>query len=360
MKKSPYPEIEQEHEEEGTKGSTDETNDREFEPMPHLADGGIADFDVNTGDSDTLKGMPINPAAVPPQVASGQANPAPAAPAPATMAAPTALQAKAANPRPLPGMPADVTADELEGYLNKQRSSIEKYNPDRQYDQEMSMLKTRTGLPMSLAHAGSTFADALMQGVARAGNPGFEQNLENREKEIGDEATGALERARKGTMEQVEAEQKIDMQDPKSSISNAYQQTFGPIFAKMGYNPADVSKMNAAQIGTAADLGVRYADAQTQMELKKAMLQVQTLTAMATMQNQKAERVADAAKTLEGRGLFKRGLDYVTGNPATTALEKELQGGTTGFAPDELKFAKMHNLSPEQAKAILDKRKGAQ
>lgn len=288
---TPYPEIEQEREEEGTKGSTDEANDPEFEDMPHLADGGFAgDFDVNTGDSDTVKGLPLNAQSLPPPEAEPAPAPETPAPKPAVAMQPSALTQKAVNPRPLPGMPADVTPDELQGYLNQQRATLNKYSPDRQFDTEQAILKSRSGLGSAIARGGATFADAVMQGVAGAGNPGFAKAQAERETELANEATGALERARKGSIEQLEAGQKIDLQDPKSAMSKVYQQAFAPVFSKMGYDPASVLKMPASQINTVADLGVRYADAQTQLEFKKAMLQVQTLTEMANMQNQQVER----------------------------------------------------------------------
>lgn len=259
------------------------------------ADGGVLgdDFDVDGGDSQTVKGLPLNPASLPQPEAPIAQEPTAALPQKAPMM-PAAAPAPIA--RPLPGMPPVVTPDVLQQYLQGQRAQINKYSPDRQFDQEQAMLKARTGLGMGLANAGATFADALMQGVARAGNPGFAKAQMDQANQIAGETTGAEERARKGTMEQVEANQKIDTQDPNSMLSKASQQAYAPIFQKMGYSPEAVMKMPASQLNTIADLGVRYADAQTQLELKKAMLQVQTMSAQATMQNQRAERSESETK----------------------------------------------------------------
>lgn len=289
---TPYPEIEQEKEEEEPGEAYDESNDREFAEMPHLADGGMADFDVNTGDSDTLKGLPMNPAAVPPPaMPQAPAAPPPMAPKPPMMAAPPAP-----SPKPLPGMPPGITPDDLKSYLDTQRSKINKYSPDDQYAQEMATMKARTGLGGNLANAGAGFADAIMQGVARAGPGQFQKQQQENAEQLATTAAGAMERARAGTKENVEANQKIDFMDPGSTISQINQKAFGPIFAKMGYSPEAVNKMPASQLQTLADLGVRYADAQTQLELKKAMLQVQTLTAQANIANQQTERKFEQEK----------------------------------------------------------------
>lgn len=348
---SPYPEQEQQLEEEGTKGSTDESNDPEFEEMPHLADGDIlgspdTDFGVDTGDSDTVKGLPLNPAAIPPQTPAAQP---PAPPMAAPPKPPIAPAAAPAAPR-MPGMPAGVTPDMLQQYLNQQRAQVNRYSPDQQYALEQAMLKSRTGLGGSLASAGATFADGIMQGVARAGNPGFAKAQEEKAQDIENQATGAMERARKGSMEQVEANQKIDMMDPQSIMSKVYQGAFAPIFAKMGYDPKSVAAMPASQINTVADLGVRYADAQTQLELKKAMLQVQTLTAQATIQNQKQQREEDVRK-LGVEHPLQRLLGVI---PSTGTVAGG--GGGASFTPDVLNYAKTHNITPDQAQAIKLKR----
>lgn len=320
-------------------------DDEQEQDLPHMDNGGLLDdFEVNKGATSTVQGAAPAPApgganfldmaanfggkalnaAFPelglaknlaetlapaaqatPQLATG-ADPSGTGPKPAPVAAPNALTQKASAPKALPGMPPDVTPDELERYLGRQRQSIEKYGPDRQFDQEMSSLRARTSPGMALAGAGATFADGIMQGVARAGDPGFSRQQQDQVNQVSGEAAGALERARKGSGEQVEAEQKIDAIDPKSVLSQAYQKAFAPIFVQMGYNPKSVGSMPASQIQTLADLGVRYADAQTQLALKKAMLEVQTLTAQANISNQQSQRHEEALKTLEGMPWYSR------------------------------------------------------
>ena len=285
-----------------------------YDPMmPHMDEGGtVGDFDVNTGDSDTVKGIPPPmPVHAPIDIAS--AVPPPAAP----LQMPQAPAAPMANP--MPGMPAGVTPDAWQQLLAQQTAQVNKYSPDQQFAQEQAGIKARTGLGAALSNGGARFADAIMQGVARAGNPGFEKQQTDQANQLAGEASGAIERARKGSMEQVEANQKIDMQDPQSPTSKAYQKAFSPIFAKMGYDPKAVMGMPASQINTVADLGVRYADAQTQMELKKAMIQVQTLTAQASIANNQSERRQSALKDLQATPWYSRML-----HPGISgALEKE-------------------------------------
>jgi len=194
-------------------------------------------------------------------------------------------------------MPPSVTPDDLKGYLDKQRSTIRKYSPDAQYAGEMTNLRARTGIAGGAANAGATLADALMQGVARAGSGGFAKQMNDRQSEMASTAAGAMERARKGTMEQMKAEQGVDEEDPASPMSQLYQSQFGPIFEQMGYKPQDVAKMSAAKIATLATLGIQFEDAKSQQALKRAMLGVQNMTAQGNILNQAAQRKHDAANT---------------------------------------------------------------
>jgi hypothetical protein len=50
----------------------------------------------------------------------------------------------------------------------------------------------------------------------------------------------------------------------------------------------------------------------------------------ATVANQNAERTQGAAKTLAGRGMFKKATDAIFGDPGTKVLEDQLSGGQPG------------------------------
>lgn len=218
------------------------------------------------------------------------------APEPPQIAPQAPIQAKPPLAKPMPGMPPDVTPDELGGYLNKQKSNMGKFGPDDQMNLVNDLAAQRNGLGYKATDALKGFSDALMQGVAEAGNPGNQAQFENLNMSQGQERLGAMQKAHEGQMQETEAGMKMDMMDAKSPISNSYRQSFSPIFSKMGYPPASVAKMSAAQIATVADLGVRFADAQTQLELKKALLGVQEMSATGTLENQKAQRSQEEQK----------------------------------------------------------------
>jgi hypothetical protein len=302
----------------------------------NAAEGGLVDdFSVNTGDSDTLKGMPIAPPVAPDMATN--ADPNGSGPKPATVTSPDALTVKASNPTALPGMPPDVTPDELSRYITGQKQEIEKYGPEQQLSTEQALIKARTGPGMSLANAGAGFADALMQGVARAGNPGFQEKLQGQENQMASEVSGAVKGAHETALQDVESSLKLDAKNPASPLSRAYQKSYAPTLIAAGIPRDQIQNMSGDLISDVAEKRITLADALARIKLENQYrmgeLDLQRLMAGANITNQRAQRKEEAAKTLAGRGAVRRAVDALTGNPATKALEDEMTSGTTGQTP---------------------------
>ena len=300
---SPYPGNSQMVEESHPGEAYDEGEDREFKKA---AFGTIAgsNFDVEGGDTTT--------AGVPPQTDFERPEDASYTP-PALnlndmpMNQPTPDQ-KAMPPTPppqnvpqgipqaLPGMPPDVNPDEIEKYIQGQKQQINKYGPEQQLALQRQLTAQRTGLPHALISGAKGFSDALMQGVARAGSSGNQEAYENQTNELAKEQMGAMGRAGEQNMQQIGANRQVDMIDPKSTISKAYQASFAPVFQQMGIPSSQVAKMSGSQIETVAEISAKTLDYRMQQEMKKAMLDVQRMTAMGTIQNQQAERAMGEQK----------------------------------------------------------------
>lgn len=265
--------------------------------------------------------------------------------------APLNLNAPPPQAKTLPGMP--IGADELGQYIANQKQAVSLYGPDQQMALEQKTLSDRNSFGNQLTSGLKGFSDALMQGVAGAGNPGNQQAFENQQDQHAREQMDVLQKAHEGQLQQTETGTKLDMMDPSSSVSKAYRQSFSPIFAKMGYSPKEISRMSASQVGTVADLGVRFADAQTQLELKKAMLGVETYKAGAEIQNQKNQRRMEGAKGLASLG--------VMGGFLHPEAKKEFEAETTGgksdsFDPDVVAYSQKHGITPEQAQLVKQRR----
>lgn len=251
----------------------------------------------------------------------------------------------------LPGMPPSVTPDEISGYIRQNKMNMSKFGPQQQVDLQNALSNQRNSLGYKITDAGKGFADALMQGVARAGNPGWQQQFENQSNLEGQQQLDTLQKAHSQQAEDVKAGMSLDMSDPNSNISKTYRDSYAPIFAKMGYSPDSLKRMSASQIGTVAELGVKYADVQVQNELKMMGLRLQEMAGLASIQNQKSQRQGEALKQLVGMPWYSR----LMHPDISGALEQEAglneDKGPMKFSTEE--EAKAANL-PDGTRVIIN------
>jgi hypothetical protein len=303
---SPYPENRQMLEEEKPGEAFDEGEDEEYTKM---WPGGIVgdDEDRPQDASYTPKSLDLSdltqnqaPIAGPdfntPQIApQAQKQPVQQAQEPAQPPQP---------PPQLPGMPPGTNPDEIAQYIQGQKKKIGQYGPEQQLELQNQLINQKQGLGNRLVSGAKGFSDALMQGVARAGNPGNQQAFENQLNEQGNQQMGTLARAGEQNMQQIGANQKMDAMDSKSPLSKMAQQSFGPILQRyLHITPENVSKMSAAQMEMAGELGMKGADIETQNALKVMGLQLQELQTKASIQNQQAgQEIAKEGKQLEKEG----------------------------------------------------------
>lgn len=331
---TPFPHLSEENDQSAMVNRTDMPNEPQFAPMPHLADGGLLDsFSVDGGGSDTLKGLPMNPAAIPPPQLATDADPSGSGPKPAVLTNPSALTEKAQQSIALPGMPAGVTPDELERIINTSKEAYKGYGAGPQMDLSNKLLAQQHSPGMSLAKAGAGFADALMQGVARAGNPGFQKNLQDEQQSLYANSTSAMKNAHDTSLQDVNANMALDAKDPHSTISKTAQKAYASTLEAAGIPKQALPFMSADLIGDIGTKNITLMDDRQKMMLEQAYrmagLDIQAAQLKATIANNAAQRRSEAAKALSGRGMIRRAGDVITGNPATKTLEDELTAGTT-------------------------------
>ena len=240
---------------------------------------------------------------------SEQASPMPTVPAPMPQLPPQAPpQEVLPPPAPiqkklspkLPGMPEDMTADEIEPYLNTQKQSLNKYGPEAQMDLQNRSLTQRNNIPNSLVSGAKGFADALMMGVAGAGNPGWQQSFENRQDRQAAEQQGTLERAGQANLQRTESGMKLDSMNPKSAISKSAQRAYESTLIDAGVPKSMIPAMSASLIGDVAAKRITLADAIAKVNLentwKKAEVGQRGQQITAQIENEKSQRERDAQK----------------------------------------------------------------
>lgn len=302
-----------------------------------FADGGI----VGDDGSDFLNKLNQGTAlTAPPPTFNPQAGLPPPPPVPTAMP-------------PVPPPQAAMPNNDISAYLAQQKQQLGKYGPEQQMAVSNDILGQQNGLRGRLANAGTGLADALMQGVARAGPSNFQSNLQNRQDKQAELQLQALQGARQGNLQNVEMGQKLDAMDPNSQLSASKRAQNGPILAAMGFNPATVGKMSAAEMDTTMQIlkDFRGKDLETAVARYKAQIEAnqlaETTRSHKAEEGIKAKELGETSKqhtmenALKGQEIQSGQLEKAAalpvtsriasalgGNPAAKALQNEALAGT--------------------------------
>lgn len=322
-----------------------------------MADGGVVPFDVDGGDSDTVKMNGMVSAVQPPDAAPVAPAPAPAPmkPMPAAPAMPPAVSG--AKPA-IPGAPQPPALTDQD-FMNK-ANSILGLNP-----QEQAGFMKLLGQNQKNAQIGAGIAgigDAIAAGGTLGKvNPGGLNRSEDIASNATKEGIEGMQTIRGNQEKAQELADKLEQRDPNSPISKWAQKAYGSVGKKLGL---DLSHASAQLIGDVAGKGVDALNTEFQNQLKMMQLDLQKKQLAATVENQKAERqiaeegrTSEAAKTLANRGIINTIEGIVPGTAANTAkkvLESQAEAGL--FAPDVMAYSAKHGITPEQAQAIKDSR----
>jgi len=284
-------------------------------------------YDVSSGGSSTARGipsappMPVMPPTPPPAPAfNPQAGlpppPAPPMPPPAVM--------------PTPPQPVQ---DDLSNYYGQKKAALEKYGPEQQMAVEEAIMKGRRSPGAIAGNAMTGLADALMQGVARAGPSNFQQNLQGRQDKTEEGYRSAMEKAQTGKMAQTSAQMKLDENDPKSLPSLAAQRANMSTLVAAGVPKEAIPFMPASLISDIGTKNITLMDDRQKMMLEQAYrmagLDLQAAQLAATIANQKSTRRMEGAKGLSDRGVVQKTAELIpfVKSDATKVFQEEAQGG---------------------------------
>lgn len=222
---------------------------------------------------------PVTPQALPPLASPAMAPKTPVVQVPPPMAPPAQL----------PGMPPGIGASDLEGYLNKQRTNLNKYGPDQQMELQNNLNERRNSLGYKVADAGKGFADALMMGVAGAGNPGWQNQFEAQENQYGKDQMDTLRGADESQTKKTQAGMTLDQMNPESELSKSAQANYAPLFAKLGYPPGKLKGMSAANIDSALQLMTAYGGKEMEAQIKEYELEIEKMRLGAALSKQSSD-----------------------------------------------------------------------
>ncbi len=367
-------------EEEKPGGAYDEGNDPQFQGAPHMADGGYVDDDpqmlgdLTKGTSSQVAPAPIAPP--PPQTINqdgkqyafspGQQGALTVqnqgVPPPSLLTAPPPV-AKSIR---LPGMPEGVGPDEIAAYLARQKGQLNKYGPEAQMALQQQLTDRQNSLGNRATEGLNGFGDALMMGVARAGNPGWQQQFQAKEQQNAENQMGALRGAGEANIKRTEAGMSLDRMDPKSDLSKSAQNTYAPLFQKLGYQPAAIRGMSSANIENALSLMTQFGGEQIKAEIQRMQFGLENKKLDASLaninsdiENRKQERSLEQSKMQhEARQQFSNmpWYSHITNRTALKSAEQD--AGLGAYTPDVMAYADKHGITPDQALRVKKARGG--
>lgn len=205
----------------------------------------------------TIPTVPVLPGMTPP------------APTPSPLPMNTAPSVK------LPGMPEGTDVNEIEPYLTGKKQALDKYGPEEMMATQNNINTQRDSFNNRLTSGVKGFADAIMMGVARAGNPGWQESYDQQMERAGQQNLDTLAKANDANLKRTEAGMSLDKMDPKSALSQQAQQTYAPLFEKLGYNAGDIHGMSSANIDSAMQLMAAYGGKEVEAQIKQYEMEIE-------------------------------------------------------------------------------------
>jgi hypothetical protein len=232
--------------------------------------------------------------------------------------------------KPLPGMGQDVQPDALQQMLGRYKSGMDQYGPEQQMAMRAALTKSNAGFLPSLARAGGGFADAVMQGVARAGPSNFQQSITNQQNKTMDDTMATMERAQGGKMAQIQAEMKMSMDDPNSPLSKIAQNAQRPTLLKLGWTDEQINKVSGNTAEEAAKSALSYEESKTRAEESHSLHEL-TFEAQRKAQEQARLKQIEDLKAGE-LARTQRGQEFEATHPIATGIQKFL--GKQSIGPE--------------------------
>ncbi len=204
------------------------------------------------------------------------------------------------------------TAKDLLGYVKQQESQIDKYGPEQEKAVMDSIIKGRGSLGRGVSHAGATFADALMQGVAGAGNPGFARNLDENQARIDEMRLKEPQVEQAMNAQNMGAKEKLAGMTSQSPLGASMTAPLAAFFKRVGVPESEIPKMlaNPAAARGVVEPFAAVMTAEDKMKMETMLRQLELgqrdEQIRGTLANQEAQTALDKSKqeqqALEGLG----------------------------------------------------------
>lgn len=262
-------------------------------------------------------------------------------------------------------------ASDLDQYIKGQESQLDKFGPEQEQAVMGSVLKSQYGLPMGIAKAGAGFADALMQGVSRAGPGQFAQNLQNDNQNMTKSVGDLQNHLQEGNIKQVGLKQGLESQRPGSAISQSATPVLEATLKAMGIPDNQLPKFlsNPAEARKAIDVLKEVIPAKDKVKIENELrimeLKFQEQNASANRgvaeegkQNEakRTQQEADKALIAGSSGLSALNpMNPISHQMKTDAVNRLAGMGSSQMSPEDQKaiaWAKQNPRNPKSDKIL--------
>lgn len=252
--------------------------------------------------------------------------------------------------------------EDLDSYVAGQKAEVDKYGPDQEKAVMDAILAEHGSLGNRLSRGAASFGDALMMNAGK-GNPGFLNNLNEREGRLDTLKANEIPKLQSMNAQNMGAKEKLEGMTASTPLGASEVAPLAAFFKRMGVPDSEIPKMlqnpAAARALVEPYATVMSKDEQIKMEtmLKQLELSQRGKQIDAETANQQAQRKAEAIKELSGMPWYSRLLH--------PGISKELESSAgldnktpDNFSPDVISYALKHQITPEQANQIKLKRTG--
>lgn len=162
------------------------------------------------------------------------------------------------------------------------------YTPELRTQLYAMMAERANSMPNAIGSGLASVGDAITRGFGRSQSNYLDKAHEIQRQGRAD-VLGAFDAAQKGTLGMAQSGLELGKITPDSDLSKITQEAYAAPLRKLGYTDEQIAKMPASQIESVAQVGLKFADIESQNELKRATIELQAMLNSSTIVTRKQE-----------------------------------------------------------------------
>lgn len=225
----------------------------------------------------------------------------------------------------------------LDDQVKNDIAQTNQYGPEQEKAVMNNIMQSQNSLPEKFRRGGAALSDALMQGVARAGNPGNLKGIQDEEQNQISTGMNLGPKLQEMSQNQIGMRNKLEEMSSGTPLGKAMAAALLDIVKTVypGKTDADYQKMMANPAATASALGIAapLLESKAKIKMAEAELGLHRQVAGATEANQQEER-RQAALKLKAEHPILNAMGKLDENGGGNFDHSSIPSGTVYKAPD--------------------------